>query len=276
MDIVDFILNIAAVLLWANWRALRFDPIVKRRPATLVGALKPITPLQSRHWQLPAAIVALIFFRAIFYWQIGKGFGWSGKLDLSVIALSFRSDSFLRIFLFSILSFGVLLAIFYLWLLLFSILKGPEPFQRVVRIQLGFVDGWARATKLLLPFFAVAILWWPASWLFGWLDIFPEPISAAHRIEEAVVIGLGSYLLWKFLIIALLILYLLNSYIYFGKHPFWNYVEVTAQKLLQPLKMIPLRIGKVDFAPIVGIVLYFFLAQLFGLLLAKLYARLPL
>src|ERR1044071_341120 len=99
MSFVDFILNIAGILLWANWRALRFDPIIRRRPATLVGALKPITPLHSQHWQLPAAIGILVFLRAIFYWQIGKSFGWSGQLDVGVIALSFRSDSFFRILL---------------------------------------------------------------------------------------------------------------------------------------------------------------------------------
>jgi len=276
MDIVDFILNIAAILLWANWRALRFDPIIKRRPATLVGALKPITPLHSRDWQLLVGVGLLIFVRAIFYWQIGKSFGWSGKLDLGVIALSFRSDSFLRIFLFSILSFGVALGIFYLWLLLLSIVAGPEAGQRFARMQLGFVDGWARVTKLLLPFFFTAILWWFAGWLFSWLNILPKPISAAHRIEEAVVIGLGSYLAWKIFIVALLILHLLNSYIYFGKHPFWNYVNVTAQKLLSPLKAIPLRVNKVDLTPVVGIALYFLLAQLLEFLLVKLYGRLPL
>jgi hypothetical protein len=38
---VDFILNLAALLLWINWRALPFDPLNKRRPATLIGTLRP-------------------------------------------------------------------------------------------------------------------------------------------------------------------------------------------------------------------------------------------
>lgn len=255
MSLVDLILNIAAILMWVNWRAIRFDPITHRRPATLVGALKPITPLHSRHWQLPAAIGVLIVVRAFFYWQIGKSFGWSGKLDVGVIALSFRSDSFFRMLLFSFLSFWVALGVFYLWLLLLSILSGPEPFHRMVRMQLGFIDGWARTTKLLLPFFITAILAWLGTWIFGWMAILPAPVSQMHRIEEAIVIAIGSYLVWKFLIVGLFALYLLNSYIYFGKHPFWDYVTVTTQKLLEPLKPVPLRIGKVDLAPIIGIAL---------------------
>lgn len=40
MDIVDLILNLAGLLLWLNWRSLRFDPLVKRTPATLMGTLR--------------------------------------------------------------------------------------------------------------------------------------------------------------------------------------------------------------------------------------------
>jgi uncharacterized protein YggT (Ycf19 family) len=67
----------------------------------------------------------------------------------------------------------------------------------------------------------------------------------------------------------------LNSYIYFGRHPFWNYVNATAQTLLTPLKKIPLRAGKVDFAPVAGIALVFLLAQFAGRGLVLLYAKLP-
>jgi uncharacterized protein YggT (Ycf19 family) len=108
------------------------------------------------------------------------------------------------------------------------------------------------------------------------LDIVPRPVSAAHRIEESFVIGLGSYLLWKYIAGALLALYLLNSYIYFGKHPFWNYVNAGSRTLLRPLRAVPLHIGRVDFAPVAGIVLVFLIAELAGRGLAALYLRLPL
>ena len=72
---------------------------------------------------------------------------------------------------------------------------------------------------------------------------------------------------------ALLTLHLLNSYIYFGRHPVWNYVDVTAKTLLRPLKKIPLRIGKADFAPIVGIALTFLVAEFAGHGLSILYKK---
>jgi uncharacterized protein YggT (Ycf19 family) len=274
---VDFILNLAALLLWINWRAVQFDPLTKRRPATLIGTLRPAGTMRARHWQLLAVIGGLLVLRALFYWQIGSAFAqvWVGKLDLGVIILPFRSDLFWRILLFSIFSFARALGIFYLWLLLLSILSGPEPLQRLVRMQLGSIDRWPRTAKIILPFVASALFWWLASWLFGWLQISPPMVSVAQRIEQSLIIGLGNYLVWKFLIGALFALHLLNSYIYFGRHPFWNYVNTTAQTLLTPLGKIPLRAGKVDFAPVVGIALVFLLAEFAGRGLVLLYGKLP-
>jgi uncharacterized protein YggT (Ycf19 family) len=143
-------------------------------------------------------------------------------------------------------------------------------------MQLGEIDGWPRWIKFLLPLAVIALLWWLAIWVLAWLHIIPSPVSPARQIAGALVIALGSYLVWKFLIAALLALHLLNSYIYFGKHPFWNYVNATAKQLLRPLGKIPLRAGKADFAPVVGIALVFLLAGLGEFFLAWLYGRLSL
>jgi uncharacterized protein YggT (Ycf19 family) len=177
--------------------------------------------------------------------------------------------------LFSFLSFGLMLGVFYLCLLLLSILAGPEPFHRLVRMPLGGLDRWPRWAKFLLPLAATAAVWWLASWPLAALQVIPKPVSPAHRIAESLVIALGSYLVWKYLIGALLTLHLLNSYIYFGKHPFWGYVNAEARALLSPLRALPLRLGKVDFAPVVGIALVFLAAELAGRGLVLLYGKLP-
>ena len=279
MGYVDFILNLAGVLLWIKWRSLPFDPIHKRTPATLVGTLRRAAPSHFRRWHLLAGIVVLLVLRAVFYRQIGPAAHWTGRLDWGVITLSFRSDLFGRMLLFSVFSFGLALGIFYLWLLLLSILAGQtaaeHPVHRLVRMQLGGIDGWPRWVKITLPFTATALFWWLASWLLARQEIIPKPVSAAHRIEESLVIGLGSYLAWKFVAAALLVLHLLNTYIYFGKHPFWSYLNATTLTLLSPLRKIPLRAGRLDFAPVMGIALVFFAAELAERGLVWLYARLP-
>jgi uncharacterized protein YggT (Ycf19 family) len=278
VGLVDFTLNLAGLLLWFNWRSVRFDPLGKRTPATLIGTLRRAEPQRWRRWHWLAAIGGLLLLRAVFYWQIGSASKpvWAGTLNLGAIALSFLSNSFGRMFLFSVLSFGLMLAVFYLWLLLLSILAGPEPTHGLVRVQLGAMDRWPRWLKLFLPLAGAALLWWLASWLLAWCGIIPKPISTAQRIEQSLLIGLGSYLVWKHVIGVLLALHLLNSYVYFGRHPFWHYVNATAQTLLKPLRGVPLRAGRVDFAPVAGIVLVFLLAGLAERGLTFIYGRLSL
>jgi uncharacterized protein YggT (Ycf19 family) len=274
MNWVDLILNIAGLLLWMNWRAGKADLLGKRTPATLIGTLRSAAPQPMRRWDVPVVLTALIFLRAVLYWLIGPALRWSGILDLGLISLSLRSDRFGRILLFSVLSFVLVLGIFYSWLLVLSLLRGPKPVHDFVRMQLGRIDGWAAGVKWILPFFVTAIFWWLVSWALAWLQIIPQP-SQAWRIEESLLIATQGYLIWKFPVALLLVLYLLSSYVYFGRHPLWNYVDATAQTLLRPLKGVPfLRIGKVDFTPVVGIALVFLIAQLAGWGIGMLYKRL--
>lgn len=274
MGYVDFILNLAGLLLWLNWRSIRFDPLGKRKPATLMGTLRPASPPKLRRWHLLVFIGGLLLLRAIIYrWMASSA--WVGQLDLGVTVLSFRSDWFLRILVFSFFSFGLTLGILYVCLIMLSILQGPEPVHGLVKIPLGRVDGWPRWIKILLPLVGAALFWLLMFRLLVWLQILPPTASMSQRLEQSLAIGLGSYLLWKFPIGAILGLYLLNSYIYFGKHPFWRYISATAQKLLQPLRRIPLRIGRVDFAPVVAMTVVFLAAEGGGRGLAWIYAKLP-
>jgi uncharacterized protein YggT (Ycf19 family) len=278
MGVVDFILNLAGLLLWLNWRAEKADPVGKRKPATLIGTLRRMDA-RATNWQLPALIGGLLLLRALFYWQIGSALRWSGKVDVGVVVLSFPIPansffSFGQTVLFSTLSFALTLAFFYLSLLLLSILDGPEPFRTFVRLQLGAIDRWARLSRLFFPVLAGTLLWWTASWLFNALHIVPPPAAEWRRAADSLVIGLGSYLAWKYIAIALLALHLLNSYIYFGKHPFWDFVNAEARTLLSPLKKLPLRFAKIDMAPLLGILLVWGLAWLAGTLLSFLHAKL--
>lgn len=287
MGLIDFILNLAGLLMWLSWRSVQYDPLSKRRPATLLGTLRPAQASRWERWHLLLAIVGLLLARALVYWLIGAAAGWQGRLDVGVISVSIPfhnnfSDLPVRIIPYSFLSFGLALGVAYLWLLLLSILKGPEPIHLLVRVQLGAVDRWPRWLKCLLPLVVTASLWWLAAWLFARMEtggnsqthVLPRPVSAARCWESSLVVGLGSYLVWKFVIAVLLILHLLNTYVYFGKHPFWGYVNATARTLLTPLRKVPLRVGKVDFAPVAGLALTFFAAEQIQHGLVWLYGRL--
>jgi uncharacterized protein YggT (Ycf19 family) len=229
--------------------------------------LRRAAPSRFRRWHLLVVIGALLGLRAVIYWWLGPALAhvWVAKLDLGVTVLPFRSDLFGRTLAFSVCSFGLTLGIFYVCLLLLSLLDDKSaaagPVHQLVRIPLGGIDTWPRWAKIILPFAGTALAWWLASWWLVRQEIIPPPVSAAHRVESSVVVGLGRYLAWKFLAVALLVLRLLNTYVYFGKHPFWNYVNTTTRVLLAPLRKIPLRTGRMDFAPLVGIILIFLIAH---------------
>lgn len=279
MGIVNFILNLVGLLLWLNWRSNRVDPLVKRLPATLMGTLRPAAPKKFRRWHFPAVIVLLLLLRALIYWWVGGGTNWSGELNLGVTVLWFSTGShwlgLYRMVCFSFLSFSLLLGIVYMWLLLLSLLAGPLPVQAMVTIPLGRVDRWPRWARITLPFFVAAIAWWLATWLLNQLGVIAL-VPMAGRFQQSVLFGLSSYLLWQYPLGALLLLHLLNSYVYFGKHPFWKYVGATAQTIQQPLGRLPLRLGKVDLAPAVGIAAVFLIAHFAETGLYRLYNHLLL
>lgn len=279
MSLIDFILNIAGLLLWLNWRALRFDPLAKAAPATLTGTLRRAAPSRFKRWHLLAALAGLLLLRAFLYWKIGSAVNWTGTLQLGAITISFRSDFFGRMLLFSLCSFGLAMAVLFLWLLLLSLLQpaaGSDPLQRLLRPQLGRANDWPWAAKAVLPLVAIACVWWLMNWPLAQWAIVPHSTGAIHRLEQALVIGLGSYLAWKYLIIAVLTLHVINSYVYFGNHTFWNHLNGIARQLLVPLRRVPLRVVRVDFAPVLVLVLVFVLSRLIEDGLTALYAKLPI
>jgi len=279
VSIIDFILNLAGLLLWLNWRSFGADPLSKTTPATLAGTLRRAEPQRLKGWHLLAGLGVLLLLRAILYWQIGPAVNWTPSLRLVAIAISFRSDFFSRAILFSVLSFGATLIIFYLWLLLLSVVNGrseeADPLQKLVRLHLGWVDHWPWPLKLFLPLLFVTLLWYAFNPLLIRWEIIPAVKSALHRLEQAVAIGLGVYLAWKYLITGVLILYLLSSYVYLGNHVFWNFLAVTGRNMLRPLRVLPLQIGRIDLAPLFAIALVLVASRFAERGLTDLYRRLP-
>ncbi len=263
MGLIDFILNLAALLLWLNWRSLHFDPLTRRTPATLVGTLRPAAPRHWKSWQLLASLGLLLLLRSVLYWDIGSAVSWTPTLDLGVVALAFRSDSFpptisLRATaLFSLLSFGRVLLVFYFWLLVIGVVNrritDPDPIQRILRLHLGRVARWPWPVQLLLPLLLAAGLWVVLHPVLVYFGVLNRAGSLAHLAEQAFLVGGGLVLTLKFLLPVFLVLHLVVSYVYLGTSPLWDFVSNTARNLLRPVRA--LRYGKVDLAPLAGILL---------------------
>lgn len=258
-DCIDFILNLAALLLWLNWRSVRFDPFLRGTPATLAGTVRRAEPLRLKRWHFLAALGVLLFARTFFYWVIGPEVDWVPKLDLTFVEPAFRGRAFLPVLLFSVLSFLRVLVVFYSWLLAIAILNRrvaePDPIQKLVLLQLGRAARWPWPAQALWPLLAGAALWIALHPALTHLGVTNPVRSYLPLLGQGLLVGSAIYLSLKFLLPALLLAHLVSSYIYFGRSPVWDFVSITARNVVQPLRFLRLRFGKVDLAPVAGIIL---------------------
>lgn len=278
MGWIDFILNLAGLLLWFNWRSMGFAQSTPSAQNPLLRTLKRPEAVRSQRWLYFLGLMALMFFRPVVYGHLGSALSWTPHLQLNVLTLPFRSDLRDRMVCFSFLSFGLALFVLYAWLLLLSVLNRAEteadPLQKLVSLHLGRLDRWPTVIKLLLPTVVGGLLWVVLAPLLAKIGILPPSGSAARTWQQALVIGLAAPLAWKWLLIGLLLLHLLNSYVYLGESPLWRFVSLSARHVLKPLHSIPSRLGKVDLAPAFAMALILLAAEVGSRVLTELYAKL--
>jgi hypothetical protein len=176
------------------------------------------------------------------------------------------------------LSFLLALGIIYASLLLLSVIneksRATDYFCRLITLQLGFFGNWFWPIRFFLAPVAAALLWMLLSLLFVKLGIIPPPKTTAHAWEIAGVLALSIMLTWKYVLVLFLGLHLLNTYVYLGNSSFWQFVTQTGNRLCLPLRW--LRIGKIDLASPLLIILIFFGSHYATNHLIQLYRRLPL
>jgi uncharacterized protein YggT (Ycf19 family) len=259
MSLLDFILNIAGVLLWVNWRSQRLDPLSRATPATLVGTIRKTRVTHLQRWQFLLIIGSLVFLRAFFYAEVGPAVNWTPQLDLGAIAPAFRANQFGQQLLFSTLSLLRVIVVFYSWLLFAAIVNrgtiNPDPIQKLLVVQLGRPANWPRWLQAILPLAMGALLWLMVYPILAHLSIINWAQSALHLIGQCLLIGAAIFLSLKYLIPVILLLHLITSYVYLGNSPFWEFINTTSRNLLQPLNGLPLRLGKVDLTPLIAIAL---------------------
>ena len=259
MGLIDFILDLAGVLVWLSWRSIRFDQLVKTTPATLAGTLRRAEPRRLKGWQHLAGLATLLLGRALLYRQIGPDAEWTPKLNLFYVILAFRSDLFFPTLLFSVLSFARILIVCYFWLLALAIINRhsaePDLIQKLVRLHLGPVARWHLILQLLLPLFLIVGLWFSLHPLLVHLQIASRVRSNAHLAEQGILIATALLLSLQYLLPVFLLLHLVASYVYLGSNALWDFIGATARNLVAPLGRLPLRMARFDFTPLVAAIL---------------------
>jgi len=255
MDLIHFILNAAAMLLWLSWRSHRFVPTNDFRGGTLLSTLKKTERGQFNQKTLISSLVILLAARSILYWQIGSAVKWTPRMDMAVISIPFRSDYFDRMLLFSLLSFAAWVAVFCFWLMFLQLVNHrageANPWQAIVRRHLGWVSALPVGIRIVTPAVVAFLCWMAISFYFTYLRILPEPRTWQHWMGQGVVLAVTVHLLCVPIILAVMFLHVLNSYVYLGNYAFLAYVNGTAQNIMRCIRWLPLRFGKVDLAPIV-------------------------
>lgn len=281
MGLIDFILNLAGILLWLSWRSTRFDLLAKTTPATLIGTLRRAEPRRLKGWQLLVALAALLLLRGVLYWQIGAEADWTPKLNLFFVVLVFRisllPQDLIPILLFSLLSFLRVLIICYFWLLALAVINrrssAPGPVLKLLWLHLGPAARWPGPVQVLLPFVLTAGLWILLHPLLVRLEITNHVSTNAHLVQQSLLVATALYLSLQYLLPGFLFAHLVASYVYLGNNALWDFVSATARQLLAPLRRLPLHLARFDFAPVVGVMLIFLLLHWLPNLILRALAR---
>jgi uncharacterized protein YggT (Ycf19 family) len=256
MNPIDFILNVAALMLWMRSRSIMQDRS-RSRSGTLLSTLVKTGSRNPAGWIFLGGLVLLLALRAVFYWHMGSASDWIATLQMGAVVIPFRSDDASRMLLFSFLSFARMLVGFYAWLLLLSAvnrrLPDSDPLQKWVRLHLGRIDRWPAVVKLALPLLIGSGIWAALNPGFILLGLLPPPLSNLHLAQQALVIGADAYFAWESLIIVLMVIHTINSCVFLGNSSTWSFFHASAENLLKPIRWIPLRFGKLDLAPIAAI-----------------------
>ena len=277
MGIVDFILNMAGLLLWFGWKSSRSQLVVPNAGVSLLATLKRADVRQQRGHLLPL-LLGLLLIRGLVYWQIGSAVGWAATLHLSPVTITFPSRYPGPMFLYSFLSFGLTLLHAFLWLAILSLLhpaKVESPQNRFVQTQLGWMDRLPGFLRPLVPGVMAFAAWLAIAPLLSVVKLNPNAVNFGHIAQQGAVIAAGLYVAVKFLVALLLLTQLVNTYVYLGADTIWAYVQTTAATLLRPLHWGPLRSGRFDVMPVVGIVLVFVIAEFSDRGLLWVFRRLP-
>jgi uncharacterized protein YggT (Ycf19 family) len=190
---------------------------------------------------------------------VGPAIDWTGSLNFGPITIFIRTEQFWLALLFSTLSFARALVLVYFWLLALCVINRnmtePDVITRLIRLQLSHAAKWPVFVQATLPLLFLTAAWPGLHALLTHAGVTSSLPSVGPLLLQGCLIGLGTFLSLKYLILPLLFADLLARYIYFGRSPVWDFLNVTASNILTPLQRLPLRVGKVDFTPLVGIAL---------------------
>ena len=266
MELADYIVNLVGMLLWLSWRGLTAPSGDRPASLSLAGTLRPTNTRDRRGVSLLVLLGLLLLGRAAVYRLLAPAAGWTPKLDLRYVVPAFPNEDFVAMVTYSLLSFLRLLSVLYFWMLALNIINRRSGehhrMHKLIRQHLGLVGRWPWYIQLVLPLALIAGFWIALAPLLALLGVTSHIPRLAPLCEQGLLIGGTLYLSLKYPLPAILLAHLIINYVYFGRSAICDFINLTATKLLAPIRRLPLKVGRVDFAPVVGAALILLLLQI--------------
>lgn len=281
LETINLLLNLAGLGLWIG--AFAFSRAASRlsRPLTLLSALRPEASAAHGRLVLLGSLTALLVLRAAAYWNFSTTGGRLPSIDFGILLISFRPDLFTDLLAYSFGSFLVFLYLYYLWMLGVSLCcrsSGPvDSIENFVNQQLWFLASWHVGWKVFISLFAGAGLWLATGMVLQVFGIggIPREWSVLTLLLQSPFVAASFGCSFLLVMAVFLALHLISSYVYFGDHAVWPFIDRTAKVYLSPLRRFPLMFGRFDFAPILGILVFWFLNWIGDLSIRWVWEQLP-
>src|SRR5690349_18226407 len=144
MSVIHWILDIAALLLWIDWRSGRVVAIKTGQVTiSITNSIRETEKSRFRGLGSLAGLILLLLARPFIYWSLGSSLEWTPRINLLALSIPWRTDLLGQLFIFSFLSFGCTLGVFYSWLLLLSSVNTDIAENDLVHRFIKFQLGWA-------------------------------------------------------------------------------------------------------------------------------------
>jgi len=255
MALLNLLLDLVALVLFLSGLGVG-TRMPTHRAGTLLSNLKLAESTRGRRWPLFAALAALLLLRPWFYSSVAEVSGWIPSWDPVPATVPFRPDFPSRLLVFSVVSFAWTLLQFLSWILFAAALsrmtREPSAWNRFFHDMLGPYSRMPAVLMIVLPAVGGALFWAAMALPFQAIGILPPIRSWEHLALQSGLVGLGVWVAGSWMVCGLLILRLINSYVYLGTHPFWDFVHQVGGALLRPVEWIPARIGKLDLTALVA------------------------
>lgn len=279
MESVNLVLNLFGWFLWAGAFVFPRYAVRSSQPLTLLSTLRQeSTPTYGRFFLL-GGLVLLLGLRALAYWNFIPEGAPKPAVEFGLVSVSYLSERLVHMLIYSFSSFVIFLYGYYVLVFGLSITcrqrTRVNSIENLINQQLGSAAYWHPGLKVLALGCTGAGLWIGFGLLSLQIGVLPEEWTLGVLFMQSPIVAASFWTLYLVAIMAVIGLYLLNSYVYLGEKVVWKFIDETAKFYLSGLRQLPLVFGRIDLAPMLGLLLYWLLYRILEAGLQAVFERLP-